>query len=110
MIFTRISGGQMKLSSHYPVLCTNRVQESREFYTTHFGFRVGVDLGWYVSLYLPDQPHYHLAIFEYDHPTMPEPFRKPVQGLILHFEVEDVDAEYERLTAAGVPIHVALQD
>jgi catechol 2,3-dioxygenase-like lactoylglutathione lyase family enzyme len=100
----------MRLSSHYSVLCTHHVIESRDFYARHFGFRVGVDLGWYVSLYLPDQQHYHLAIFEYDHPTMPEPFRKPVQGLILHFEVEDVDAEHERLQAAGVPIQVALRE
>ena len=30
--------------------------------------------------------------------------RKPVQGLLLNFEIDDVDAEYARLKAAGLPI------
>lgn len=41
--------------------------------------------------------NYELAILNYTHPTVPEAYRKSVQGLILNFEVEDVDAEYERL-------------
>ncbi len=41
---------------------------------------------------------------------MPEGFRKPVQGLILNFEMDDVDTEYARLQAAGLPIHVPLRD
>jgi hypothetical protein len=38
------------------------------------------------------------------------PYRKPVQGLPLNFETEDVDSEYERLKAAGLPMLVALRD
>lgn len=100
----------MNLSSHYAVICSGQVAESRAFYVTNFGFTVTFDSGWYVSLVLPDAPEYQLAIVDYTHPTVPEPFRKPVQGLILNFEVEDVDAEYERLRVANLPIHLALRD
>ncbi len=35
---------------------------------------------------------------------MRDSYRKPVQGLLLNFEIDDVDAEYARLKAAGLPI------
>ena len=84
----------MKVSSFYPVIGTKQVSESKDFYTKHFGFSVTFEAEWYVSL---KKDHYELAILDYTHPTVPENFRKSVQGLILNFEVEDVDAEYERL-------------
>ena len=38
------------------------------------------------------------------HESIPASHRGTVSGLILNFEVEDVDAEYARLVAAGLPI------
>lgn len=35
---------------------------------------------------------------------MRDGYRKPVQGPLLNFEIDDVDAEYARLKAAGLPI------
>ena len=35
---------------------------------------------------------------------MRDGYRKPVQGLLLNFEIDDVDAEYARLKAAGLSI------
>ena len=101
----------MQLTSFYPVIATTRVAETRAFYLTHLHFTVTFEADWYVSLRLTSQPHYELAILDYAHPTMPERFRRPVQGLLLNFEVEDVDAEYERLIKqGGLPIHLDLRD
>jgi len=100
----------MQLSSHYAVICTDKIAESRAFYTQHLGFTMTFDSDWYVSLQLPDYPQYQLALLDYRHETMPSAYRKPVQGLLLNFEVEDVDAEYERLRAAGLPIALELRD
>jgi catechol 2,3-dioxygenase-like lactoylglutathione lyase family enzyme len=87
------------------------VAATRDFYVQHFGFALTFDSDWYVSLKLVEHARqYELAIVDYRHPTMPEPFRRPVQGLILNFEVEDVDAEYERLiTQARLPLHKELR-
>jgi len=101
----------MQLASFYPVLGTTRIAATRDFYVTHFGFAVTFEAEWYVSLRRPDPPHYELAIVDHDHPTVPVPFRKPVQGLLLNFEVADVDAEYERLIRqAGLPVQLDLRD
>ncbi|HEX2312969.1 MAG TPA: VOC family protein [Thermomonospora sp.] len=87
----------MSLTSFYPVVCTRRPAESRDFYTRLFGFEVTFEADWYVSLRHPEPPHHELALLDHTHPTIPDGYRLPVRGLLLNFEVTDVDAEYERL-------------
>ncbi|CAG7657102.1 VOC family protein [Paenibacillus allorhizosphaerae] len=88
----------MMVSSFYPVVLTERVAESSAFYTRYFGFEEVFAADWYVSLRLSQgRVPFELALLNASHPTIPQPYRKTVQGLILNFEVDDVDAEYERL-------------
>lgn len=87
----------MKLTSFYPVICTARLAESRDFYTRLLGFETTFEADWYVSLRRPGDSPYELALLDHTHPTIPEAYRLPAQGLLLNLEVEDVDAEWERL-------------
>ncbi|GAA3424667.1 VOC family protein [Streptosporangium nondiastaticum] len=87
----------MILTSFYPVICTKRLAESRDFYVGLFGFEPTFEADWYVSLRRPGARPYELALLDHEHPTLPEAYRVPVRGLLLNFEVEDVDAEWERL-------------
>lgn len=101
----------MQLRSTYPVIGTDKVAATAAFYVDHFGYTPTYEADWYVSLRRVDPPHQELAILDYRHPTMPPPFRKPLQGLLLNFEVEDVDAEYARLIeGSGLPLHAPLRD
>ena len=52
----------------------------------------------------------NIAILKGDHETVPAAARGRVSGLILNFEVDDVDAEFARAEAGGLPIHLALRD
>ncbi|MER6913450.1 VOC family protein [Streptomyces sp. NPDC000594] len=85
------------LSSFYPVIATSRIEESKDFYTRLMGFGITFEADWYVSLRRPGPLPYELALLDHTHPTIPEGHRTPVSGLILNFEVDDVDAEWERL-------------
>ncbi|MFC6014353.1 VOC family protein [Nocardia lasii] len=101
----------MRLSSFYPVLATTRIAQSRDFYTTWFGFEIVFEADWYVSLRRPGadgEPDYELALLDPTHPTIPAGFGKPVQGLVLNFEVDDVDAEWDRLVKTG-GLHAELE-
>ncbi|MFI1465211.1 VOC family protein [Nocardia carnea] len=92
----------MTLSSCYPVLATPRIAAARDFYTRWFGFEVVFEADWYVSLRRTEgERFYELALLDPEHPTLPAGYRKPVQGLLLNFEVDDVDAEWERLVVQG---------
>src|SRR5690606_24146931 len=103
----------MKISSFYPVILTEQVAATATFYTEHFGFETAFEADWYVSLKMPakdqDQP-FELAILDAAHPTIPDGYRTRVNGLILNFEVEDVDAEYERLIrGAKLPLRLDIR-
>jgi catechol 2,3-dioxygenase-like lactoylglutathione lyase family enzyme len=92
----------MKLSGFYPVLCTPRLSESHAFYRRWFGFEDAFVSDWYVSLRRPGPPDHELALLETGHPTLPEGFRaSSAQGVLLNFEVADVDAEWRRLVVEG---------
>ncbi|MGY3334087.1 catechol 2,3-dioxygenase-like lactoylglutathione lyase family enzyme [Streptomyces filamentosus] len=89
-----------RLSGFYPVLATRDVVASRDFYTRHLGFDVTFEADWYVSLRRPDAPQYELALLDHTHPSVPAGHRAALQGgLLLNFEVDDVDAEHQRLVA-----------
>ena len=50
-------------------------------------------------------------MLDHRHPTLPAAFRAPVRGLLLNFEVTDVDAEWERLVVReGLRPELALRD
>jgi len=88
----------VRVSSFYPVICTDRIAETRDFYVRLFGFEIVFAADWYVSLRRGD---HELAILDASHPTIPEGYRERVAGLILNLEVDDVDAEYRRLVVDG---------
>ncbi|QGH32909.1 glyoxalase/bleomycin resistance/extradiol dioxygenase family protein [Gracilibacillus salitolerans] len=100
----------MKLSSFYPVLMTEKVKETGEFYHEHFGFSVVFDADWYMSLKQKETGD-ELAILQASHETVPSSFGKSVQGLILNFEVDNVDQVYQNLIKENrLPLHLELRD
>ncbi|XID91335.1 VOC family protein [Paenibacillaceae bacterium WGS1546] len=102
----------MKTASFYPVIQTGQVAASSQFYRDYFGFETVFEADWYVSLKTAGQAQpFELALLDASHPTIPEAFRREAQGVILNFEVEDVDAEYDRLIRrAKLPLHLDIRD
>ncbi|MCK0151561.1 VOC family protein [Marivita sp. S6314] len=100
----------MKCTQYYPVIQTNDVAATKAFYVDHFRFNVSFDADWYCHLQSSEDPSVNIAILQCDHDTIPEQARGRVGGLILNFEVEDVDAEFERAQATGLPILKPLTD
>ncbi|MBD2867336.1 VOC family protein [Paenibacillus arenilitoris] len=88
----------MKTNSFYPVILTEEVAATSAFYLEHFGFERVFEADWYVSLRMSGSGMpFELAVLDASHPTVPEPYRTRATGMILNFEVDDVDAEYDRL-------------
>ncbi len=101
----------MKTTQYYPVLQTRDVVATSTFFQRHLGFRLLFDSDWYVHLQMADDPAVNLGVLQFDHPTIPEPGRGRVSGgLLLNFEVTDVDAVHDRLTAGGVVPVLPLRD
>ncbi|MFC0241050.1 VOC family protein [Rhodopseudomonas telluris] len=100
----------MRTTSYYPVIMTADVGSTARFYVAHFGFRPLFESDWYVHLQSEDDPTINLAVLDGAHGTVPEAGRGRIAGLILNFEVDDPDAEYARLQAAGLPMLLHLRD
>lgn len=92
------------------MICTNLIAETAAFYVQYFGFAVTFEAGWYVSLRHTKSPQYELAVLDYTHSSLPAVGQNIVAGLLLNFEVDDVDAEYERLIKGeGLPVLLDIQ-
>jgi len=100
----------MKLNSFYPVIMTDKVSETSLFYQKNFHFSAVFEADWYVSLKKEDTA-YELAILEKQHETVPVSYANPVQGLILNFEVNNVDQCYhELIKEKNLPIHLDIRN
>lgn len=99
-----------QLNSFYPVIGTQKLEASRDFYIQKLGFEITYEADWYISLTHP--AGYELALLQPDHETVPADFRQPLSGLLLlNFEVEDVDAVYQKLIIEdGLALHIPLRD
>ncbi|WDR02966.1 VOC family protein [Devosia algicola] len=100
----------MKITSYYPVIMTNDVAGTVAFYERHLRFTPPFSSDWYVHLQSMDNDAVSLAILDGAHETVPPPVRGTASGLLLNFEVEDVDAVYGDMLKAGLPMVRAIRD
>jgi catechol 2,3-dioxygenase-like lactoylglutathione lyase family enzyme len=100
----------MKCTQFYPVILTGDVSGTVQFYRDHFRFEPAFESDWYVHLQSNEDEAVNIAILQGDHETIPERGRGRTAGLILNFEVPDVNAEYARVKAAALPVLLPLRD
>ncbi|MCV0425619.1 MAG: VOC family protein [Roseibium sp.] len=101
----------MKCTQYYPVLMTDSVTDTARFYQENFKFKAVFEADWYVHLQSLEDEKVNLAVLDQSHETIPEQGRGAgATGLLLNFEVEDVDAIYAEARQMGLPILLALKD
>jgi catechol 2,3-dioxygenase-like lactoylglutathione lyase family enzyme len=74
-------------------VCVADVRRSVDFYRALLGLEVIVDHGWYAELGSGDRTL--IAFVERAHETIPEAASNAPQGVLLSFEVDDVEPVYE---------------
>lgn len=93
------------------MLITGDAATTADFFVRHFGFRPLFEADWYVHLQSAEDPSTNLAVLATGHPTIPESARTArAAGILLNFEVEDVDAVHARLTSEGLVPVLPLRD
>ena len=98
------------MNAIYPVACSTRLADSREFYRELLGLEVVFENDWYVGLIHPEDASVQLGFVAADHDSVPAAYRAPAQGVLVTVEVDDVDAIRERARDQGVPIELELRD
>ncbi len=97
----------MRIARVDSTISTYKLQESKNFYMQYFDFQLVYESDWYIELIAPDQPAAGISF------TLPQRDAGEIfngKGLIISFQVADVDAEFERLKALGLDIYQELED
>ncbi len=94
----------MKCTQFCPVIQTNDVAAVAKFYIKNFRFKAAFESDWYMHLQSAEDASVNIAVLQGDHETIPEAGRGATANMLINFEVEDVDAEYAKAVANGVPI------
>ena len=92
-------------------IITSRLLESKQFYSDVLRFGVTFENDFYLLLHTPNQQA-EWSFLTPDHPSQ-QPLFQPAfggKGVYLTIEVADVDAEYARITALGVPVAIPIRD
>ena len=95
----------MKAKNLSSAIVTNKVDESREFYTKNFNGKITFDCGWYLSIKFGET-----SSLQFMSPQQPEQQVCNGQGVIYNFDVDDVDLEYKKLIELGNKIIMPVED
>jgi catechol 2,3-dioxygenase-like lactoylglutathione lyase family enzyme len=92
-------------------IITSKLKESRDFYTRVLNFGVTFENDFYMLLHTPGHQA-EVAFLLPEHASQQPLFQPafPGKGVFFTIEVTDVEAEYKRIKALGVPIAIALRD
>lgn len=85
-------------------ICSDNLQQSKEYYVELLGFNVKYDSDWYVQLSSPKDPDIEYGIIQRDHELIPSEYQQKPNGMYVTFVVTDVDATYQKALEMGVRI------
>jgi catechol 2,3-dioxygenase-like lactoylglutathione lyase family enzyme len=99
----------VSVNALFPVVMTDRLAESRDFYSDLLELRLAFEAEWYVQLLSPATNAAQLGLVARDHESVPAAFRQLPAGVLVTVEVENVDAVHERAGARGLSIELPLR-
>jgi len=88
----------------YPIICSDKFQETVAFYEDYFGFLPKLEAEGYVILEREGKKDVYLAIIDYEHSALPEAYKRPVQGMLLNYPVDSVVQFYDYAYHEGLKL------
>lgn len=93
-----------RIKRAFPVILSDNVPATRDFYMKLLGWRMDFDSDWFVHLRSHESSDVELGIMQVDHELVPAAFRKAPTGVTVTIVVDDVDAVFGRARSEGVAI------
>ncbi len=99
---------KMKLNAG---IITEKLQETKQFYTEVLDFGVRFENEFYLLLHTPDHSA-EISFLQPDHPSQKPIFQSAFngKGVYLTIEVAHVDKVYQQLKDKGVPIEIEIRN
>jgi catechol 2,3-dioxygenase-like lactoylglutathione lyase family enzyme len=92
----------MSIKRVVPDIISQRMDESRKFYTEFLGFEVAMDMGWVLTFVSPTNPTAQITVVRKTEEATPQANTS--------IEVDDVDAVHAKAVALGLPIVYPMTD
>jgi catechol 2,3-dioxygenase-like lactoylglutathione lyase family enzyme len=92
----------MSIKRVVPDIISERINESRKFYTEFLGFDVVMDMGWVLTFASPSNPTAQITVVRGSDQAVPQPN--------MSIEVVDVDAVHAKAVELGLPIVYPVTD
>ncbi|MGG6231013.1 VOC family protein [Tenacibaculum sp. SDUM215027] len=92
-------------------IITEKLQETKKFYTQTLGFGVTFENDFYLLLHSPNKSS-EISFLLPNHPSQKPIFQSGFngKGVYLTIEVENVDSYYKQLKEKGIRIEIELRD
>ncbi|AZJ37086.1 VOC family protein [Tenacibaculum singaporense] len=92
-------------------IITEKLQETKKFYTQTLGFGVTFENDFYLLLHSPNKSS-EISFLLPNHPSQKPIFQSAFngKGVYLTIEVENVDYYYKQLKEKGIPIEIELRN
>lgn len=92
-------------------IITNKIKETKEFYTEILGFGVSFENEFYLLLHTPNKQA-EISFLLPNHPSQQSLFQKPFlgEGMYLTIEVENVDDIYKQFKEKEIEISIDIRD
>lgn len=99
---------KMKLNAG---IITEKLQETKKFYTEILDFGVSFENEFYILLHTPDQSA-EISFLQPNHPSQKPIFQSEFngKGVYLTIEVENVDEVYIQLKEKGIQMEIEIRD
>ena len=99
---------KMKLNAG---IITEKLQETKKFYTEILDFGVSFENEFYILLHTPDQSA-EISFLQPNHPSQKPIFQSEFngKGVYLTIEVENVDEVYKQLKEKGIQMVIEIRD
>ncbi len=99
---------KMKLNAG---IITEKLTETKEFYTNVLGFGVSFENDFYLLMHTPNKSS-EISFLKPNHPSQKPIFQSPYNGIgaYLTIEVEEVDKIYKQLKSKAVKIEIEIRD
>ena len=99
---------KMKLNAG---VITEKLKETKKFYTEVLGFGVSFENEFYLLLHTPDQSA-EISFLQPNHPSQKPIFQSVFngKGVYLTIEVENVDEMYKQLKDKGIQMEIEIRD
>ncbi|MFK7839393.1 MAG: VOC family protein [Bdellovibrionales bacterium] len=88
----------------YPIICSQNFRETLAFYEDHFAFSPQLEMESFAVLQRSDHKDVFLGIMDSNNKALPDAYRKPVQGVLLNYPVENVLKFYDYAYHEGLKL------